>query len=74
MAQLGHLIRFFKFQETVTVSLEEGNSAVSIAWEYGNFDGKQVTAKACSDFCCLTKFYKHYSYKMSFDYRRYMNI
>ena len=29
----------------------EGDSAVSAAWEYGDFDGKQDTDNACRDFC-----------------------
>ena len=36
---------------TVTVSFGEGDSAVNAAKEYGNFDRKQITYKACSDFC-----------------------
>ena len=36
-------------RETVTVSFGEGNSAVNAAWEYGDFDRKQVTNNACSD-------------------------
>ena len=36
---------------TVTESFGEGNSAVNAAWEYGDFDHKQVTDNACSDFC-----------------------
>ena len=38
-------------RETVTVSFGEGNSAVNAAWEYGDFDHKQVTDNAYSDFC-----------------------
>ena len=38
-------------RETVTVSCGEGNSAVNAAWEYGDFDRKQVTDNACSNFC-----------------------
>ena len=38
-------------RETVTVSFGEGNSAVNAAWEYGDFDGKQVTDNAYGDFC-----------------------
>ena len=41
-------------RETVTVSFGEGNSAVNTAWEYGDFDRKQVTDNACSDFCFKT--------------------
>ena len=37
-------------REMVTLSVGEGNSAVKAAWEYGNFDCKQVTDKACSVF------------------------
>ena len=38
-------------RETVTLSFREGNSAVNVAREYGGFDRRQVTDKACSDFC-----------------------
>ena len=38
-------------RETVTVSFGEGNSAVNVAWEHGDFDGKQDTENAYSDFC-----------------------
>ena len=38
-------------RETVTVSFGEGNSAVNAAWEHGDFDGKQDTDNAYSEFC-----------------------
>ena len=38
-------------QETAPLSLGEGNSAVNAAWEYGDFDRKQITDNACSHFC-----------------------
>ena len=37
--------------DKVTESSGNGNSAVNAAWEYGDFDRKQVTQIACSDFC-----------------------
>ena len=36
--------------ETVTVCFGDGNSAVKAAWEYSNYDRKQVTDKGCSGF------------------------
>ena len=44
-------------RETVTVSFGKGNSAVNTAWEYSDFDRKQVTDNACSDFCFNNVFY-----------------
>ena len=44
-------------RETVTVSFGEGNSAVNVAWEHGDVDGKQDTENAYSDFCFNSKFF-----------------
>ena len=61
-------------RETVTLSFGEGNSAVNDAWEYGDFDHKQVTNNACSDLCFDNVLHPHSSNKILFDYRRYMDI
>ena len=36
---------------TVIVSFGEGNSPANAAWAYGDFDHKQVTDNAYSDWC-----------------------
>ena len=61
-------------QETVTVSFGEGNSAVNAAWEYGDFDRKQVTSNTWGDFCFDNVLHTHSSDNILFDYRRYMNV
>ena len=63
-------------RETVTASFREDNSAVNAASEYGDFDRKLVTNKACSDFCIdnVLQTHTHSSYEILFDYRRFMNV
>ena len=56
-------------RETVTVSFGEGNSAVNVAWEHGDFDGKQDTENAYSDFV-LTTCDTHSSNFIFFDYHQ----
>ena len=59
-------------RESVTVTFGEGNSAVKVAMEYGNFDCKLQTKPA--GVLLLTICYTQSSYKIPFDCSRYMNV